>query len=291
MTDNPDQRWVAEARRQGARIVQADFDIPEKIVAHRFWRRMNRLYLLSADPSTNLVRLSVINQRLVPIATRRRIPLIVRIDDPWLAEAWRAQQFGNHAPGSDHLWAADTASKYEATARRLIAQVLDKKTVRQIIVCGSSQLTLALCAEVALRHTERRFHAPEGQPELPELTLVAPDADEYVSDHAARHSGKRLDGGPPTVDAVTAVPSAAEVSRLVEQVAERDRHHGGDRGRLGGRRRPDPGYAAGRAPSHDADLHVGSGCPAEHRTLTGCRRAAHLPSRNGTARWPRPRQL
>ena len=174
MTDNPDQVWAAEARRQGASIIQADFERPETIVAHRFWRRINRLYLLSPDPSTNLLRLSVISQRLAPIFKRRRVPLIVRIDDPWLAEAWRAQQFGQHASGSDHLWAADTTSKYEVTARRLLDQILDNKAVRRLIVCGTSQLTLALCAEMALRHTERRFHTAQGQPELPELTLVHP---------------------------------------------------------------------------------------------------------------------
>jgi hypothetical protein len=217
MTDSPDERWVAEARRQGARIVQVDFDRPENIVAHRFWRRLNRLYLLSSDPSTNLLRLSVISQKLAPMFTRRRVPLIVRIDDPWLAEAWRAQQFGQHATGSDHLWAADTASKYEVTARRLIDQVLDNKAVRRLIVCGTSQLTLALCAEMALRHIERRFHAAEEQPELPELTLVAPDADEYSRDHVARQERKGLGNDPPPVDAIAAVPSAAEVSELVEQ--------------------------------------------------------------------------
>ncbi len=217
MTDSPDQRWVAEARRRGARIVQVDFDRPEHIVAHRFWRRMNRLYLLSADPSTNLLRLSVISQKLAPMFTRRRVPLIVRIDDPWLAEAWRAQQFGQHASGSDHLWAADTVSKYEVTARRLIDQILDKKAIRRLVVCGTSQLTLALCAEMAQRHTERRFHATEAQPELPELTLVAPDADEYARDHVARYQRKGLGCDPPPVDAVAAVPSAAEVSELIER--------------------------------------------------------------------------
>ena len=216
MTDNPDQVWAAEARRQGARIIQADFERPETIVAHRFWRRINRLYLLSPDPSTNLLRLSVISQRLAPIFKRRRVPLIVRIDDPWLAEAWRAQQFGQHASGSDHLWAADTTSKYEVTARRLLDQILDNKAVRRLIVCGTSQLTLALCAEMALRHTERRFHTAQGQPELPELTLVAPDADEYARDHAARHPRNGLASDAPIVHAVTAVPSAAELSGLVE---------------------------------------------------------------------------
>jgi hypothetical protein len=215
MTDNPDQGWATEARKQGARIVQTDFE-SETMVARRVWRRMNRLYLLSADPSTNLFRLSVISRRLAPITKRRRIPLIVRIDDPWLAETWRAQQFGHHASASEHLWAADTASRYEVTARRLIDDVLDKE-VGRLIICGGSQLTLALCAEMDLRHTERCFHAEKSQTPLPELTLVARDADEYTRDYAARHQRKGLDGEPPPVEAVTTVPSAAEVGHLVEQ--------------------------------------------------------------------------
>lgn len=222
MTDNPNPASISESRRHGARIVQVDFDRPRTVVAHRFWRRLNRLYLLSADPSTNLLRLSAVSQRLAPIATKRRIPLIVRIDDPWLAEAWRAQQFGQHGGGSDHLWAADTVSKYEATARRLIDQILDNKAVRRLIVCGTSQLTVALCAEMAMRHTEHRFHTPEGEPELPALTLVAPDADEYTRDHEALHKRKGLGSSPPPVDAVTAVPSAPAVSRLIEQAKGED---------------------------------------------------------------------
>jgi hypothetical protein len=222
LTDNPDNGYVAESRRQGARVLQVNFDHLEAVVKQRFWRRLNRVYLLSADPSTNLLRLSVINRRLAPIATKRRVPLIVRIDDPWLAEAWRAQKFGNHGAVSDHLWAADTVSKYEATARRLIDQIVDNKSVRQVIVCGGSQLTVALCAELSLRHVERSFHAPEGAPELPALTLVAPDADEYVSDHKARHRRKKSDGAPLPIDSVAAVPSTTVVSRLVEQNERRD---------------------------------------------------------------------
>jgi hypothetical protein len=217
MTQSPDKAWIAESRRQGARVVQVNFDRPETLVAHKFWRRLNRLYLLSADPSSNLLRLSIISQRLALTTTKRRVPLIVRIDDPWLAEAWRTQQFGQHGGRSDHLWAADTVSKYEATARRLIDQILEHKTVRRLIICGTSQLTLALCAEMALRHTEQRFHKIEDEPELPALTLVAQDAAEYSSDHAARHKRKGFSSSPPPVDEVSAVPTAAEVSRLIRQ--------------------------------------------------------------------------
>lgn len=217
IADNLDKACVAESRRQGARVVQVGFDRSGALVAHRFWRRLCGLYLLSADPSTNLLRLSAISQRLAPVATKRRIPLIVRIDDPWLSEAWRAQKFGHSGSDSDHLWAADTVSKYEATARRLIEVILCNKSIRRIIVCGTSQLTLALCAEMAMRHTERCFHTPVGEPDLPAMTLIAPDADEYVRDHEARQQRKGFGGGPPPVDRVAAAPSAAAVGRVVDQ--------------------------------------------------------------------------
>ncbi|OBG35061.1 hypothetical protein [Mycobacterium sp. E3198] len=217
MTDNAEQACVAESRRLGARIVQVSFDRLETLVTQRFWRRLSGLYLLSADPSSNLLRLSVISNRLAPVATKRRIPLIVRIDDPWLAEAWRAQKYGQHGGDSDHLWAADTVSKYEATARRLIEEILRNKSVRRIIVCGTSQLTLALCAEMAQRHAERCFHAAEGEPGLPALTLVAPDADEYVRDHEERHKRKGFASAPPPIDRVAAMPSAAAVGGVLGQ--------------------------------------------------------------------------
>jgi hypothetical protein len=217
MTENPDKACVAESRRRGARVVQVDFDRPQSIVGHRFWRRLSRLYLLSPDPSSNLLRLSVISQQLAQTTTKRRIPLIVRIDDPWLAETWRTQQFGQHGGRSDHLWAADTVSKYEATARRLTDHILDHKTVRRLIICGTSQLTLALCAEMALRHTEQQFHKLDDEPDLPALTLVARDAREYSTDHEARHKRKGFSSNPPPVVPETEAPTAGKVSELIRE--------------------------------------------------------------------------
>lgn len=44
---------------------------------------------MSADPATNLSWLDLISNRLAEVGRGQRLPLIVRIDDPWLAEAWR----------------------------------------------------------------------------------------------------------------------------------------------------------------------------------------------------------
>jgi hypothetical protein len=216
MTGDPDRSCIQDSRRQGARIAQVDFNRPESLGSHRFWRGLDRLYLLSSDPSTNLLRLSAISQHVAPVGRRRRVPLIVRIDDPWLAEAWRAQQFGHHSGGSDALWAADTVGKYEVTARRLIDHILARHSVRGLIICGTSQLTLALCGEITLRQTERAFYDSHDEPGLPALTLVSPTADEYVRDHRQRHKRKGFGGSPPPIDVVAQVPSVSLVSELID---------------------------------------------------------------------------
>ena len=121
VTASPDLPAVQEARQQGARVVVVDFDRPETLESLTLWRKLDRLYLLSPDPVANLSCLGMINRCRTADGGRRRVPLIVRIDDPWQAEAWRAQQFG----GSDSRWAADAVGKYEVTARRLLEEVID----------------------------------------------------------------------------------------------------------------------------------------------------------------------
>jgi hypothetical protein len=69
---------------------------------------------------------------------------------------------------------------------------------------------------MALRHTQHRFHKLQGEPELPALTLVAPDADEYTRDHEARHTRKGFSSSPPPVDAVTTVATNIRHSPTVQ---------------------------------------------------------------------------
>ena len=253
MTDDPDRQCIRDARRQGARILQVDFTRPENLGSQRFWRTLDSLYLLAADPSTNLFRLSAISQRLAPVTAKLRIPLIVRIDDPWLAEAWRAEQFGRQGGGSDALWAADTVGKYEMTARRLIDQVLLKKSIRQLIVCGTSQLTVAICGEMALRHTEHAFYKSEEAPELPAMALMALNGHEYASEHEKRLERKGFGVTPPPIDVITEAPSVPTVSRLIDMAS-------------------DPGAVAVIL----ADFDNGAGT----QSFTGTRLAARYPTTN-----------
>ena len=210
ITSASDDR-VQRARRQGARVVLVDFDTPATLVSLRLWRHLGRLYLMARDPATNLLWLDLISRRLSEVAHKQRLPLIVRIDDPWLAEAWRAQQFG----GSDTRWAADVVGKYEVTAGRLLDSVIETGNIARVFVCGTSQLTLALCAGLTRRALERDFYTPPGAEPLPALTLVERDADEYLRDHEfyREQAGFISDG--PAIDAVPEAPTVPTLLRLI----------------------------------------------------------------------------
>jgi hypothetical protein len=209
ITATPDIPAVQEARQQGARVVVVDFDRPETLESLSVWRKLDRLYLLSPDPVANFSCLQVIN-RCVVAGTRRRVPLIVRIDDPWQAEAWRAQQFG----GSDSRWAADAVGKYEVTARRLLDEATSRAVTR-IVVCGTSPLTLALCTDIAQRHRERTYHADSANPPLPALTLVGDNADEYLQDHEFHQDQRGLASRGPAIEAIAQRPSVRVLTNVV----------------------------------------------------------------------------
>ena len=217
ITDSPDQPCVHEARAHGLRVIRADFDRSETVGTHRLWRHVERVYLLSPDPSANLSRLQMISERLATVDAKQRIPLIVRVDDPWLADAWLAEQYGGR---TGTRWAADGVGKYEVTARRLLDQIVETKTVTRLIVCGSSPLTLALCDNLARRHIERNFQPVEGESRLPSLTLVGPDAQQYKRDHDFRQE-RRFGISPVPIDVVGEVASEPVLSSLIEPCVDR----------------------------------------------------------------------
>ena len=211
ITDNTDRACVSESRNDGARIIAADLDQPGTVDALPWWHKTNRLYLLDADPATNLDRMRDIGRRMSALAVDRRIPLIVRIDDPWHAAAWRAEQFG----GSDTRWAADTVGKYEVTARRLLDQITADEHVARILVCGTSPLTLALCADHAQRQFERDFYTNRPDRLLPPSILVGEAAEEYRRDQEFRQRQLGLPVTEQRIDAVAEPVSMEVLLRLV----------------------------------------------------------------------------
>jgi hypothetical protein len=216
LTENPDQPFVAESRRDGAAVLAADLDSPKVVEALPLWHKLDRLYLLDADPSTNLMRLHTIGQARSARGADRRIPLIVRIDDPWYAVAWRARQFG----GGDAGWAADAVGKYEVTANRLLDEITGGRGITHVFVCGTSPLTLALCADLEQRRREHDFCVERADETPPVITLVAESADEYRDDHLQRQQRLGLRPGGDYIEAVGESPSMPVLARLVGEKSD-----------------------------------------------------------------------
>jgi len=211
VADDPERACVVRSRGAGARVIPADLSRPRTLAALPFWHKTDRLYLLDVDPVTNVDRLRAIGQAMSALGTNRRIPLIVRIDDPWHAAAWRAEQFG----GSDTRWAADTVGKYEVTARRLLDDVI-AEPVNRILVCGTSPLTLALCADYAQRQLEREFFDDRPDRPLPTMTIVGDAADEYRRDHEFRQQQSGLPSTEHCIDALTEQPTLPALMQQID---------------------------------------------------------------------------
>ena len=77
-------------QEMGGRVREINLNEAGGLSKLRLWTRLDRLYLLSADPVQNLQMFRVIDAEIATAqAERIRLPLIVRIDDPWQAEVWR----------------------------------------------------------------------------------------------------------------------------------------------------------------------------------------------------------
>lgn len=210
ITDSPDRPCISQSRREGAAVVALDADDSNTLKPLRLWRRLDRLYLLSADPTTNLIRLGAIGQQLSTVTAKQRIPLIVRIDDPWQAEAWRATQFS----GLETRWAVDTVGKYEVTARRLLDQIIGERHATRVIVCGTSPLTLALSAEMPQRQRERTYSHSDDHTPLT-LTIVGTKAEEYRQDHGPGGDRPGAEIHQVPIDVVCVEPSVPVIAGVI----------------------------------------------------------------------------
>ena len=200
ITSAGDER-VQRARRQGARVVLVDFNRPSTLVSLRLWRHLGRLYLMSADPATNLSWLDLIVSRLSEVAHEQRLPLIVRIDDPWLAEAWRDQQFG----GSNTRWAADVIGKYAVTAGRLLDSIIANRDHTARIRLRHFAIDPGAVREHDPPRISSATSTPRpAAPPCRHSPSSTSDAEEYLRDHElyrqqaglmSRRTGDRRGGG------------------------------------------------------------------------------------------------
>ncbi|BBZ23012.1 hypothetical protein MHIB_14300 [Mycolicibacter hiberniae] len=213
IVDQADEHSAQGARAQGARVLTVDLNDPTSLVALSLWRRLERLYLLSGEPSNNRMWLDAVTGALARAGDPHiRLPLVVRVDDPWQAEAWRNQQLG----GAESRWAVDTIGKYEITASWLLDNIIAAKIVRRVFICGTSQLTLALCADLNRRKLERDYYSPPTETELPAFTLVGEDADECHRDQEFHREQFGLTATGPTIDVVPSAPSVPVLERLIQ---------------------------------------------------------------------------
>jgi hypothetical protein len=215
VTGSSERPCIAQARAQGARIVTVDFARTESWASLSLYGKLDALYLLDANATLNLTRLDVLSE-VGATRDRKRLPVVVRIDDPWQAAAWRAEQFdrarSEAVPAGDR-WLRDTVGRYEVTARKLIGQII-AEGVEKIVICGTSQLTLALCAELAARQLDADY---DGRAPLPDAVIVDDGADEVVADH--RRSRTEM-GLPAERPPITAVDERPTISTLTEQIAD-----------------------------------------------------------------------
>jgi RyR domain len=203
-------------QEMGGRVREINLNEAAGLSKLRLWARLDRLYLLSADPVQNLQMFRVIDAEIATAqAERIRLPLIVRIDDPWQAEVWRRSFLAR----IERRWVADAVGRYEVTAAKLVRHItsrrkgmddLDPPTT--VMLCGLHPLTYAITSELAQSLRDQKVYA---RPDvtLPKRVIIqAREADSFVRDHQMRQDRMAADGEllpvtardeEPTVDAIT----------------------------------------------------------------------------------------
>lgn len=213
LTDSAESGLARAVHDLGAKIRAVNLVEPESMSTLTLWHRLNRLYLLSADPVENLKRFRIIDARVGRArgASVRR-PLTIRIDDPWQAEGWRRSFLAN----SERGWVADAVGRNEITAAKLVRHMTiqggDLSPPATVALCGLYPLTYALASEFAqLRREQQLYPKPDVQ-QPSNVIIFAKGAQTFVDDHhmrQARMSPKDATvtvvarDGEPTVDAIT----------------------------------------------------------------------------------------
>lgn len=181
LTRLPDGPEVERVRAEGARVVSVDIDNPVAIRKILRSTPIRRLYLLHSDAAINLRRLRELQDELTG-APRTRFSFlarpaadanpkcsitsaVVRIDNVWDAEDWRAQEIGKEGieisvVGLYESTAQALVQPFRTPMRDVLAKVFagtsmhedavpasertSPTSTRDFVICGTSQLTLGL---------------------------------------------------------------------------------------------------------------------------------------------------
>lgn len=148
-----DGEVIAAAKAEQA-IVMATDRSPREVLAQLVDKGKPRgavdVHLLGPDATSNLQMVKDLEQ-LDPSANKpgTHIPrLIVRIDDPWAADAWRRAHIGENS-----VWLTDAISVFEETAIELLDHP-ETQNATTIVIVHKSPLALALLNELGQRQRE-----------------------------------------------------------------------------------------------------------------------------------------
>ena len=219
LTGDADRGAVRAARERGAKVWVVGLQKPETLADLRLWKRLDRLYLLSEDPGLNHTRLGYIDSALTRFQDQRiRLPLTVRVDDPWQAEVWRRCFLAN-----DERWVADAVGRYEITAGKLVRHITmkthnrhDESPPETVLLCGLCPLTYALSSEFAQVHREQALYRKPHVAVPSRVVIVARGAGSFVHDHELRQSRMAPSGAMLSLAAHEAEPTVETIAELLE---------------------------------------------------------------------------
>lgn len=212
LTEDIDSGAARAVRRLGARLRSVAFADTDTLALLPLWNRIDRLYLLSADPMQNVARFAAIDAAMRGRNIgRRRIPLTVRIDDPWQAEVWRRA-----LASTERHWVADAVGRNEITAAKLVRHLTARRgdgldPPGTVVLCGLNPLTYALASELAQVHRELALYAKPDVRSPTSVVIFARGASSFIDDHRVRQDRIAPDGSAlpvlareddPTVDAI-----------------------------------------------------------------------------------------
>ncbi|OMC39024.1 hypothetical protein A5740_03010 [Mycobacterium sp. GA-1841] len=217
LTSNPDSEVIAAVRNVGGRIRTVDLDDDYELAGLTLWPRLDRLYLLSNDPARNLSRYAVIDEQVDRLQSDRvRLPLTVRIDDPWQAEVWRRSFLSS----SERRWVADAIGRYEITAAKLIRHIAGNdraEPTRTVLICGMSPLTHALTSELAQVHREYELYTRPGTDLPNSAVIMAADASGFIADHNLRQQRVAGDGPAVQILPIDSEPTVEMIGQYLKE--------------------------------------------------------------------------
>ena len=232
LTSNPDHPAVKIARGLGAKIRTAPLHEADALADLRLWRHVDRLYLLSPDAGFNEQRLRAANAAMDRFGDKRlRLPLTVRIDNPWQAEVWRRRFLESREPKrqgaltdptQNRRWVADAVGRYEITAAKVVRHLLtgfeavaNINPPTTVLLCGLDPLTYALCSEFAQAHREQDLYQKPNMQVPSRVVILADGAASFVEDHHLRQRRMAAGHASLTVEALETQPTIETINDFI----------------------------------------------------------------------------